>query len=81
MGGRRDRERGRARARAGRRMYGVRHGCPQCGALDAHFVPPGMMEPGFYVCDVDARFRGKMIKDVCAVGVPNPLPPALERVR
>lgn len=60
MGGRFDREKARARARAMQCLHRSPR-CSRCGARDSHFVPPGMGDKGFFICDVDARFRGRTV--------------------
>lgn len=64
MGGRRDRDKARAHARYLHNRYGTKHAwkCPRCGARASHFVPPGMGDPGFYLCDVDPSFKGKDVR-------------------
>jgi hypothetical protein len=51
MAGRLKREKQRAYARVLREKYG-RSPCPKCGALAAHFVPPGLGDPGFFCCAI-----------------------------
>ena len=63
MGGRFDRERKRARARSAYKLNLSTGECPKCGARDTHFVPPGMGDPGFFICEADSRFKGKTLRE------------------